>query len=187
MKSKFHWQIISVVVFALAVIGLLLLQVQPVDLAYDNNPESEIIYADLYWLAGSPTPGEECYAKFFPRLRIWGDGLVFLDVSYAGKEQPWYWSGYLTPDQIRYLLKSLQAQDFFGSWTPEGPNPSGTSLRIGAHLKTQSVEYYSGDLGPKLYTQLMDQIMPSLQPLVEQKVNDPRILSVLSEIKSCSQ
>ena len=183
MKRISHWSIISLVVFAsVAVLGLVLLfRTHLVDLAYDNNPENVVIYADIRSYPGAPPPGQECLGKFFPRLRIWGDGLVFLDISDVGVNPPWQWNGYLTPIQLQSVLKLFEGQGFFGSWTPEVPNPAGTYLRVGVHLKAQSVEYYSGEMELKLSTQLTNQIMPVLQPLAQQNANDARISTVLAE------
>jgi len=184
-----RWLIISLIVLAfVAVLGLVLLfRTRPADLAYDNGPDSVVIYADIRSYPGAPPPGQECLGKFSPQLRIWGDGLVFLDTSAYGKNPPWHWSGYLTPVQMQSVLKSLEGQGFFGDWTPTGPNPAATYLRVGAHLKAQSIEYMTGDLEPRLYTHLTDQIMSGLQPLTQQNANDVRLLGVLAGLKPCGE
>lgn len=189
MRRISRWSIVSLVVLAsVAVLGpVWLFRTRLVDLTYDDRPQSVVIYADRRTYPGAPPPGQECLGKFFPRLRIWGDGFVFLDTSTYGKNPPWRWSGYLTPEQLYSILKSLDEQGFFGGWTPPGPNPAATYLRVGAHLKAQSVEYMSGDMEPNLYTQLTDQVMPSLQPLAQQNAIDARLSNLLAEFKSCGE
>jgi hypothetical protein len=182
----------TTVVVLLALLGKLLqsrnqqAELAQAELAYDTSGKNIVIYANMQPRPGGPLSNQPCPGYLFPRLRVWGDCLVFLDVSVAGLAQHGQWSGTLTPAQIHAALESLQAQGFFERFTPEGPNPAGTMLLIGANLQAQTVEYSSGDLNPKIYAQLIDQLKPDLQPISQPESTDPRIQAVLAEIKSCS-
>ncbi len=188
-KSKLLWIFVSsLVIVSLAVLGLLArLRRQQPDLAYDSHATSVVIYADMRWYPGATPPDQPCLGQFFPRLRVWGDGLVFLDVSQAGLEGPVQWSGNLTSAQLQSALETLNANGFFSGLTPGIPNPAGTWLRIGVHLQTKSFEYQMGDLNPTLYVQLIDQIKPHLKPINQQEEMDSRIKSILAVIQSCIQ
>jgi hypothetical protein len=153
---------------------------------YDNNPDNVVVYTDIRTYPGAPPPGQECLGRYFPRLRIWGDGLVFLEISSANVNQPSLWSGHLTPNQMQLILNFLNKQGFFDSWTPQVPNPAGTGLQIGTHLKERSFEY-SLDLETNIYTQLIAQLLPELQPFSQQTLNDARLTQVLAEVNICKQ
>jgi len=154
------------------------------NLDYDSSPNAIIIYADIQPYPGAPPPGKECLRRFVPRLRIWGDGLVFLDIGMFGRTPPFQWNGQLDCEQLRTILKFLNEQGFFVKWEPGMINPAGTWFRMGANLKSKDVEYSGGDLEPPLYADLVRQIMPHLTPLSEQP-SDARIRILLAENKGC--
>src|SRR5574341_1608386 len=151
---------------------------------YDNSPYALVIFADIQPYPGAPPPGKECLRRFVPRLRIWGDGLVFIDIAMFGKTPPFQWNGQLDREQLRAILKFLSEQGFFDKWDPGTPNPAGTWFRMGANLKSKNVEYSGGDLEPPLYAGLVRQIMPRLTPLSEAS-SDARIKKLLAENKGC--
>lgn len=154
------------------------------NLDYDNSSNAIVIYADIQAYPGAPPPGKECLRRFVPRLRIWGDGLIFLDIGMFGRTPPFQWNGQLDQEQLRSILKFLNDQGFFGKWNPGIPNPAGTWFKMGANLKSKNVEYLGGDLEPQLYADLVRQIMPHLTPLEEQP-SDMRVRTLLSENKGC--
>ncbi len=155
-------------------------------LSYDPNPDNTVISADLRRYPGLPPLDQPCLGDYFPTLRVWGDGLVFLDISRADLKGPGQWTGTLTPEQIRSALTLLQSGGFFSGYTPIGPNPAGTSLRLASHLLSQSIVIESGDLQPAIYTQLIDRLKPLLQPISQDQSYDPRIEAILEGISSCT-
>lgn len=166
-----------------------LLQKRPrsLDLAYDPNPDNAVISADLRSYAGAPPPDQPCLGQYFPRLRIWGDGLVFLDISTASSTASGRSSGRITPSQINSALTLLAENGFFGGFTPAGPNPAGTSLRLAIHVRSQSAVFESGDITLKLYTQLVDQLKPYLQPIPRSESDDSRVQNILDGISLCQE
>jgi hypothetical protein len=160
------------------------------DLSYESRPDQVILYADIQPIAGAPPPNTTCRYLFVPRLRIWGDGLVFLDVSESGLTDPPLWSGQLTPEQIKDVLTSLQRLGFFDKdWQIDtyGPNPSGTWFQIGAHLKTQDAEHSSGVLKPSFYQDLIGKIKPSLTPFTIDKRPYARFNQLNIGTRECTQ
>ncbi len=86
MKNRFIRLLFFLILFGLFVSLLLLLsrRIHQPDLAFDPSPDNVVIYADIQPFPGGPPPDQPCLGRYFPRLRIWGDGLVFLDISQAG-------------------------------------------------------------------------------------------------------
>jgi hypothetical protein len=147
-----------------------------IDLTYDNQPDKIILYADVNPQAGGPRYGMTCRYNTLPRLRIWGDGFIFLDISTYGSTEPALWSGKVSTEQITAVLSYLQQQGFFNKmWKPDGPNPAGTWFYVGADLKSQSVKYESGNLEPDLYKGLISKLKPSLAPFTLDKKPDVRL------------
>jgi hypothetical protein len=160
------------------------------DLSYESRPDQIILYADIQPIAGAPPPNTTCRYLFVPRLRIWGDGVVFLDISESGLTAPSLWSGTLTSEQIKDVLLSLQRLGFFDKdWQIDtyGPNPAGTWFQMGAHLKTQDVEHSSGVLKPSFYQDFIDTIKPSLTPFSIDNKPDARFDQLNIGTRDCSQ
>jgi hypothetical protein len=188
MRKKSFWiAFSSFLMIVLAVVGIFIdHRSHQFDFSYDISPQNIVIYSDLKWYPiVPPSDKPACSGQFFPSLRVWGDGLVFMDPWTAGQPEAHYWSGQLTPETIQALLASLRARGFFGGWTPIGPNPAATWLRIGVHLENGSWEYSTGDLSPQIYTQLIDQIMPQLHELYPQAATDFRLTGLITAIQSC--
>ncbi len=156
----------------------------PDRLRFDTGPDALVIYADIQPHAVLPK-GQECLFSYVPRLRVWGDGLVYLNISRRGIEPPYEWTGRLSQEEIQQALTLLAKAGFFGKWDPGAANPSGTSFRMGAHLKSKSVEYESGDLAPVLYGDIIDKIQPFLLPLEPGDLADSRISTVIKQTKPC--
>lgn len=165
------------------------LVVRTPDLYYEASPEQVIMDADVQPHPGPPEPGTTCRYDSVPMLRIWGDGLVFLDILQYGVTGPTLWSGRLSNGQIHALLVSLQSQGFFShQWIPEeknGPNPAGTWFRIGVHLKYTSDVYLSYDLTPAPYQALVDMIKPDLTPFILDNLPDPRFALLHIGTRDC--
>ncbi len=160
----------------------------PLSLNYDDSPENIVIYADVQPYPGAPKPGEECLASYQPQLRIWGDGLVYLNIVSGYESPPLEWEGKFDENKITELLKFLKNEGFFKSWNPGEINPAGTSFRMGANLKKTRVVYERGVLDPPLYhTLIHDKVLPSLTPLSESGKNDERIAAILRAFESCQQ
>ena len=73
------------------------------NLAYDLHPNINILYVDSQINSGPPRLGEICRFPTVPILRIWGDGLTFLDNSFYEDPAPLY-AGHLSPGQIQTVL-----------------------------------------------------------------------------------
>jgi hypothetical protein len=188
MRRKSVWIVFSlIVIIILVILGLYAVsRMRQFDYSYNSSAQNVVIYSDLKWYPVVPPPAEPtCLGQFFPSLRVWGDGLVFLDPWTAGQPELRYWTGWITSEKIQALLASLRSYGFFGGWTPVGPNPAATWLRIGVHLNNQSWEYSTGDLSPKLYTQLIDQLMPQLSPVDPRAEIDFRVTGLIDAIQSC--
>lgn len=162
-----------------------------VDLSYDPAPGIVIIDADFQpGIAGVPYhQGITCRYETIPRLRIWGDGLVFLEVSEYGKSGPPLWTGHLNPPQIQDVLTFLSEQGFLDGWTPsvaDGPNPAATWIGLGVHLKNRSILHGSGNLDWALYAVLVARLLPNLTPLLVQPTTDARITGLNIDTLACT-
>jgi hypothetical protein len=169
------------------VMAISLLACRAAALAYERKPDEIVIYADIQPYPVAPAPEQECLARFVPRLRVWGNGLVYLDISSARQDPPWQWTGRLDHDQIRDLLSFLDTQGFFNNWEGEPPDETAKACRLGANTLQKSVEYTVGRMEPVLYTQLVERIKPALRPLIPQDTHDPRIDSILSAHDPCGK
>jgi hypothetical protein len=161
-------------------------ETDPLSLNYDKSPNNIVIYADVQPYPGAPELGKECLAAYQPRLRIWGDGLVYLNIASDNQSPPFQWEGKFDQNKITELLRFLMVEGFFNSWNPGDLNPSGTSFRMGADLKNTHVNYEGGDFGPPLYQKLINEkVLPSLTPLSESGKSDARIAAILREFEDC--
>ena len=160
--------------------------IAPLSLTYDPNPDNPVLFADVQAYPGAPEPGKECLRAFRPRLRVWGDGLVYLNIASANQSPPFLYAGHFDPEQISGLLRFLKAGGFFNSWDPGYLNPAGTWFRMGANLKSAQFQYQGGDLDPPLYHELVhENILPFLTPLDESGQQDGRIEAILRESEAC--
>ena len=156
------------------------------DLAYDNRPDVVVIYADLR-AEGPPRLDVTCRFESVPILRIWGDGLVFLDASGPRQNDPPLWSGKLTSEQLSDSLAALNRQGFFdNTWKPDGPNPAGDWFYVGGNLKSKTVKYSSGDLNPVLYHDLVTKLKPHLTPFALDNKPDARFHSLNIGTRECT-
>lgn len=157
-----------------------------VDLSYDPAPGMVILYGDVQPLAGAPPIGMKCLYETVPTLRIWGDGLVFLDVSAYGASGPPLWTGHLSPAQVQDVLAYLADQGFMDDWTPSVPSAAGTGIGLGVHLKSGSKDQGSGDLKWPFYEALVRRLLPMLTPLNLQPDTDTRISSLNIGSRECT-
>jgi hypothetical protein len=156
------------------------------DLTYDNRSDVVVIYADLR-AEGPPRLGVTCRFESIPTLRIWGDGLIFLDASGTRQNDSRFWSGKLTPDQLNDTLAALNQQGFFdNTWKPDGPNPAGDWFYIGGNLKSKTVTYSSGGLNPVLYQDLVTKLKPHLTPFALDNKPDARFDSLNIGTRECT-
>jgi len=189
MRRKSYWISFSLLILLLlTLLGLFVFsRPRQIDLSYDSSPQNLILYADMRWYGGIPPLNEPaCLGQTFPSLRVWGDGTVFYENWARGQSEPAYWSGHLTPDQIHTLLVSLASKGFFSGWTPEMVNPAGQFLNFGVHTASKDVEYTGEEPQPTFYNQIIEQIMPQLQPVDQQTMTDFRVTSLIDQIQSCA-
>jgi hypothetical protein len=155
---------------------------------FDQQPVAVVIYAYVHY-PGVPMPKKtpnDRYCAYLPSLVIWGDGLAFLDENIKNASDS-VLSGTLDALALNKVFEILDADNFFTSWQAPGPNPSGTSLKIGAKLNNRPViEYESGSLGPQVYVQIIEMVKPALQPLSELGSVDQRIEAVLKGNENCN-
>lgn len=162
------------------------------NLAYDLHPNINILYVDSQINSGPPRLGEICRFPTVPILRIWGDGLTFLDNSFYEDPAPLY-AGHLSPGQIQTVLNFLYARGFISNqakfykiWSPSGPNPASDSFFIGVRLKTIEKEYTSGDTPPALFGELIKMIKPYLFHLTPIKGYDAKIDGLNIGTRDCT-
>jgi hypothetical protein len=144
--------------------------------AYDTDPQTVVIYADLEINNGAPYEGQICRFSSVPVLRIWGDGLAFLRMAYIepGTSDQRY-EGTLTAQEVEELVDHLDDQGFFGDWTPEMASPAVNYLHVGANLATQSKEHLFSSVRPQFYEELIDRLKPGLTPFAQGEKVEPRI------------
>ena len=160
----------------------------PLSLKYDHSLDNIVIYADVQPYPGAPEPGKECLATYQPRLRIWGDGLVYLNIASADQSPPFQFEGIFDQNKITELLRFLKIGGFFNHWNPGEINPAGTWFKMGVNLKRTQLQYEGGDLDPPLYHELIrENILPSLTPLDESNQHDERIEAILRESENCNR
>jgi hypothetical protein len=156
---------------------------------FDNKPETVVIYTYIHY-PGVPLPTKtpnDKYCPYLPSLLIWGDGLVFLDEKISNDYKS-VLSGKLDSASLKSLLDILNSNNFFTEWSASAPNPSGTSMKIGAQLKDKPGTEHITDIGgPSFYKQITKTIKPALKPLTDQKVIDPRVDAVLKEGENCNK
>jgi hypothetical protein len=194
-RSKFRqpltWFIISTIIITLVSACSLSFQEETSSSGaqFDSNPEAVVVYAYIHY-PGVPLakkgPADK-YCAYLPSLLVWGDGFAFLDENIQNEYNS-VLSGNLDSATLQRLWDILASQDFFTGWQAPGPNPAGTSLKIGAKLTDQPVtEYISGVLEPPVYVQLIETIKPALKPLADQRVVDKRVDAILKENENCNK
>ncbi len=145
---------------------------------FDAGSKTIVIFANVQPLPGPPLPS--CPHVPIPVLRIWGDGLTYINNQMHDQNAINY-AGVLKPEQISDQLSFLDRQGFFNGIDLGGVNPAGTWIEMGANLATTSVKYTGGvDLWPKLLAQLIDRMTPYLQPLYLINPLDERITAAQS-------
>jgi hypothetical protein len=159
------------------------------DFGYDSTPDTVVISADYQ-------PGVEgiafqmtCRYETVPMLRIWGDGLVFLDTSANDHNAAPLWTGRLTSAQMQDVLIFLSTQGYLDGWTPaaaDGPNPAAIFIDLGVHLKDRSIENGSGDIGWPLYGELVKRMLPGLASLRVGPDTDMRIANLNIGSRVCT-
>lgn len=102
-------------------------------LAYRQNPDALVIYADILSWPGGGMPGQAC--NQIPALRIWGDGRVVSSQIMGGVRQ--ILVGTLTVEQLSGLLAMLEGIGYFDNPPPDSLNEAGTGYSLQVNLKWQ--------------------------------------------------
>jgi hypothetical protein len=184
-------QVASIFILCIVLLGCKPAPARPAETAqlsldYDHSPDQVVIYADVQPVPGGPELGKECLATYQPRLRIWGDGLVYVNIASVDESPPFQWEGKFDRKKIAELLEFLEAGGFFNSWNPGAINEAGTMFRMGANLKKTQVSYEGGVLDPPLYHRLIhEHILPYLRPLAGPGKRDERVSAILKESEDC--
>ncbi len=145
---------------------------------FNRSPETIVIFVDVQPDPGPPLPS--CPHVPIPVLRVWGDGLTYINNQMHDLDAINY-AGVLEPEQVNDQLSFLDRQGFFKSIDLGGVNPSGTWIEMGANLETISIKYSGGvDLWPKLLVQLIDRLTSYLQPIYLITPLDERITAAQS-------
>ena len=136
MRNKFGpaklWQWVGLIAFALA-LGALLLLLSRDRLAYRQNPDALVIYADIRSWPGGGMPGQAC--NQIPALRIWGDGRLVSSQIVGGVRQVFV--GTLNAEQLSGLLDMLERMDYFDDPPPDSLNEAGTGYNLQVNLERQ--------------------------------------------------
>ena len=154
---------------------------------FDANPETVVIFADLQPRPGPPR--ENCLHNLIPVLRIWGDGLTYINNAIYDPTATNY-IGVLSPVQIKDQISFLERHGFLKSYDLGPVNPAGTWIEMGANLLTiswisTSVKYSGGtDLKPQLLVQLNDRLTPLLLPIQAGTPLDERVQAAESLMKT---
>ena len=152
------------------------------DLSYDPDPSTVILNADVL-------PREAtCRRAMVAGLRLWGDGLLYLN-------DPWYhptdstlWGASLSPSQVEDVLTFLSKQEFLHDWTPspaDVPSAAGTGITLAVHLRHYSIVHGSGNLVWPFYRTVLDHLSPMLRPMIPNVYTDPRILNLDNGAPDC--
>ena len=141
MRSKFGpakiWQWVGLIVLALALGAVTLLLIRD-RLAYRQDPDTLVIYADIRSWPGGGMPGQAC--NQIPALRIWGDGHIVSSQIVGGVRQVFV--GTLTAEQLAGLLDLLEGMDYFDDPPPDSLNEAGTGYSLQVNLKWRQVHSF---------------------------------------------
>jgi hypothetical protein len=116
-------------------------------------------------------------------LRVWGDGLAYLDAWLPASSNDANWSGRLSASQVRDMLGYLANQGYLNNWTPapgDIPNAVGTYLSLGVHLNAGSIEHGSADGSWPVYADFAARLKAELSPLTVGPDTDPRIAGLFA-------
>ncbi len=140
---------------------------------FNASPQEVIIFADVQQIPGPPR--DSCPHVLRPVLRVWGDGLTYVDNRLYDQKATNFF-GVLSADQIEDQLSFLDRQGFLKSYDLGAVNPAGTWIEMGVNLKATAVKYSGGtDLKPQLLVQLIDRLAPLLQPVQAGSLLDERV------------
>jgi hypothetical protein len=152
------------------------------DLSYDPDPSTVILNADVL------PRGATCRRAMVAGLRLWGDGLLYLN-------DPWYrptdstlWGASLSPSQVEDVLTFLSKQEFLHDWTPspaDVPSAAGTGITLAVHLRHYSIVHGSGNLAWPFYRTVLEHLSPMLRPMIPNVDTDSRILNLDNDAPDC--
>ncbi len=144
---------------------------------YTASPDTVVFFTDLQPRPGPPI---KCPHIPIPVMRIWGDGLTYINNQMYDQNATNY-AGILSSDQIKDQLSLLDRYGFLKNFDLGPVNPAGTWIEMGAHLKTSSVKSSGGvDFRPQLLVLLIDRLTPFLQPIQSNTILDDRIKAAQS-------
>lgn len=150
---------------------------------YDTSPSA--VTLEVYSRAGGvPRPTRAPYECMPPwnalLIRVWGDGLVYLDQS-AQVNQKEILTGYINAEDMQNLLNSLQSYDHLQS-RAGAPNPAGSAISLRVQLLAQlPIENNDMTDAYKAYQKLTVLLKPKLQLLSAQSQVVSRIQAILTE------
>lgn len=154
-----------------------------VDYGFNNSPNSVVIRADLEINSGAPLKGQICQYPSVPVLRVWGDGLVFIDDFDLQSQSTSLYKGRLSEQEIEELIEFIRTQGFFGNWTPDGPSPAANYLHVGVSLKQYTYQQTFAAIPPSFYSELVEMLKPKLALFARGRAGELRIDSLNSSRK----
>jgi hypothetical protein len=162
------------------------------NLTFDPAANNIVVFADFRNFAEPPREHEVCQFDSIPLLRIWGDGLTFLDLGYTPDDIPNRWEGCLDPNQLQDLLHYLEENAFFSTqitftnkWAPPTPYLPKRWYQLGVNLRSHSVVYESPTVD--LFWNDFSVLLRSfLSPLEISEEIDPRIRNLNIGSRLCT-
>jgi hypothetical protein len=133
--KSWHWLGLIMVVLTVAAIIMLLSRDQ---LAYRQDPDVVVVYADILSWPSGPLPGQAC--NQIPALRIWGDGRIVFVQAVGGVRRVMV--GTLTADELSGLLGMLEEMDYYDNPPPDLINEAGTGYILQVNLKWRQVHSF---------------------------------------------
>lgn len=162
------------------------------NLSFDPVANKVVVFADYRNFAEPPHQHEVCQFDTIPLLRIWGDGLTFLDLGYTPDDIPNRWEGYLDPNQLQDLLYYLEENaffsaqiDFINKWGPPTPYIPKAWYQLGVNLRSLSVVYESPTVD-LFWDEFSVHLRSFLSQLEISEKTDPRIRNLNIGSRLCS-
>jgi hypothetical protein len=152
------------------------------DLSYDPDPSTLIL------TTGMLPPATECQHAMFAGLRLWGDGLLYLNDALIAPGESTLWGATLSPSHVAGVLTFLKNQGFMNDWTPSAadrPSGAGTGMTLAVHLRHYSIAHSWDSTDWPFYRALLNYLIPMLRPIIPNADTDRRMLNMDNGAPDC--
>lgn len=158
---------------------------------FDDDPDTVVFYYNIHY-PGIPRPTQrptDRYCMLTPKVRIWGDGLVFYDEKIIIDRNSIY-SGILSSQTFHQVYDILASAQFFSereiTKTHFPPVPSGTFEEYGGKARSQPAVHYGSDQGVVPVSKIINLVKPGLAKITNQNQVDSRIEQIMAEYATCN-